>query len=304
MVELRHLRYFRAVAEEENFRRAAERVHVDQSPLSRSERELEHLIGVELFVRSRRGTRITPAGTKMLEEVNDIFDAIEDAFQAVRKVAGRQRLFLRVGIADGLAQLRLSQCLSQWRGAVPQIGIQLSECRATRLADALRREEIDIGLSFGVEDMEGVAQEPAWSDTIVVVLPAAHALASRETLSIDEVIGQALIVYDPAHKPGLCRQLDTLIRGHAGSQCLTVAGMASSLSGFITQIGAGYGIGLADTGHLQMLARPDIAIVPLEDRSATLTTYVLWKEPTTALDTSVQQFLAHVRTAGSKAIGS
>ena len=121
---------------------------------------------------------------------------------------------------------------------------------------------------------------------------------------MDEVIGQALIVHDPAHKPGLCHQLETLIRSRAGSQCSTVAGMASSLSGFITQIGAGYGIGLADAGHMQVLARPDIAIVPLADRSAELTTYVLWKQPTTTLDDCVQRFVAHMRTAGSKAIVS
>ena len=304
MVELRHLRYFRAVAEAENFRRAAERVHVDQSPLSRSVRELEDHIGVELFVRSHRGTRITPAGAKMLEEVKVIFDTIEDAFQAVRKVAGRRRQSLRVGIADGLAQLRLSHFLSHWRSAFPLIELHLIECHAVELAEALRRDEIDIGLSFGVDDMEGVARETAWSDAVVVVLPAAHALASREALSMDEVIGQTLVLFDPAHKPGLCRQLDTLIRSNTSSQRPRVAGMAAGLPGFITQIGAGFGIGLADAGHMATLARPDIAIVPLADRSVAVKTFVLWKQSMAALDDSIHQFVTHLRTEGSKAIVS
>lgn len=77
MIELRHLRYFRVVAEEQNFHRAAERIPVDLSALSRAVRELEEHVGVELLARSPAGTRITPAGARMLEDVRGIFDAIE-----------------------------------------------------------------------------------------------------------------------------------------------------------------------------------------------------------------------------------
>ena len=126
MIELRHLRYFRAVAEEQNFHRAAERIPVDLSALSRAVRELEDYVGVELLVRSPAGTRITPAGARMLDGVRGIFDAIEQATRAAREVDGRERLPLRIGIADGLIQPMLTQCLALWREGA-QCELQLDD---------------------------------------------------------------------------------------------------------------------------------------------------------------------------------
>ncbi|MFT3815817.1 MAG: LysR family transcriptional regulator [Acidovorax sp.] len=105
-----HLHYFRAVPEEQNFHRAAERIPVDLSALSRPVGELEDHVGVELLVRSLASTRITPAGAQMRYSVRGIFDAIEQATRAAREVDGRERPPLRIGIADGLIQPMFTQC--------------------------------------------------------------------------------------------------------------------------------------------------------------------------------------------------
>lgn len=297
MIELRHLRYFRAVAEEQNFHRAAERIPVDLSALSRAVRELEEHVGVELLVRSPAGTRITPAGARMLDEVRGVFDAIEQAVRAAREVDGRERLPLRIGIADGLIQPMLSQCLAQWREAVPEIGLELTELRALLMAEALRREEIDVGFTFGLCRAEGLVQEPAWSYSLLVLMPAGHELADRPSLALSDVIGEPLIVCDPDYKPGVHHQVDRLLRQAAGDAVLDIAGKAGSLASFLTQIGAGYGIGLVDVGHMQTMARPDLAMVPLADPEAELVTHMLWKPPRDGqpLHASVRRFVEHVR---------
>lgn len=120
MIELRHLRHFIAVAEELNFRRAAERVHIDQTPLSRTIRDLEDQLGVQLFVRAPRKLHLTPAGLRLLKEAHKVFIRIERAYRAVRDTDARFRAPLRIGVADGIAQPKLSECIVRWREVAPE----------------------------------------------------------------------------------------------------------------------------------------------------------------------------------------
>ena len=114
MIELRHLRYFIAVAEELNFRRAAERVHIDQTPLSRTIRDLEERWGVTLFVRAPRRLELTPAGIKLLAHARSLLIRLERTKRAVLAVDKRYREPLRIGLDDCMAQLRLAECLASW----------------------------------------------------------------------------------------------------------------------------------------------------------------------------------------------
>jgi DNA-binding transcriptional LysR family regulator len=150
MMELRHLRYFIAVAEELNFRRASERVHIDQTPLSRTIRDLEGQLGAQLFVRAPRKLHLTPAGLRLLKEARKVFIRIERAQRAVRETDARVKAPLRIAVADGIAQPKLSECLVRWRKVAPEVPLELTEMRAEELAAALRREEIDAGFSFGL----------------------------------------------------------------------------------------------------------------------------------------------------------
>ncbi len=291
-MELRHLRYFIAVAEELNFHRAAERIHIDQSPLSRTIRELETHLGVALFARTQRSIRITPAGTRMLEEARAILMRIDQALRAVREMDGRCRAPLRVGIADRLAQPALAFRLAQWREQVPHTGLQITEMRAAELAMALRREELDVGFSFGVPEADGIVQQVAWTDSLMVLLPAGHALATQGRLTLPQVVEHPLVAYDPDCIPGAHRQIDMLIRRSTSTP--KIVDHASGLAGLITKIGAGCGIGLVDTGHMQMLSRPDIVAVPLVDDTAVLSTYILHKRLKTALSEVLERFIAHM----------
>ena len=100
LIELRHLRYFIAVAEELNFRRAAERVHIDQTPLSRAIRDLEDRLGVVLFIRRPRGLQLTPAGGKLLDHARRLLIRLERTKRVVREIDARHREPLRVGVDE------------------------------------------------------------------------------------------------------------------------------------------------------------------------------------------------------------
>lgn len=293
MIELRHLRHFVAVAEELNFRRAAERIHIDQTPLSRTIRDLEDQLGVQLFVRAPRKLYLTPAGLRLLKEARKVFIRMERAQRAVRETDARFRAPLRIGVADGIAQPKLSQCLVSWRGVAPEIELELTEMRASELAEALQREELDAGFSFGVPDDDAIAQQPAWSFAAMALLPHGHELASRSELNLADLLAFPLLSYDAGRQPGLLQQMRAILQRHTASP--TIAGKACTQNGYVTRIAAGMGVGLGDAGHVATLCRSDVVAVPLREDER-ITTFVLHKHQRFGLPDALQRFVAHAKT--------
>lgn len=293
MIELRHLRYFIAVAEELNFRRAAERVHIDQTPLSRTIRDLEDQLGVQLFVRALRKLHLTPAGQRLLKETRKIFVRVERVHRVVRETDARFRAPLRIGVADGIAQPKLSECLVRWRSVAPEIPVELAEMRASELADALQREELDVGFSFGLPDDDAIAQFPAWSYPVMALLPRGHELTSQAMLPIAALLAFPLLSCHADRQPGLLRQMQAIVRRHTTTP--TLAGEACTLSGYITRIAAGMGVGLGDTGHVATLCRSDVVAIPLREEER-LTTFVLYKHQRFSLPDALERFVAHAKT--------
>lgn len=292
MIELRHLRYFIVVAEELNFLRASERVHIDQTPLSRTIRDLEDQLGVQLFVRAPRKLHLAPAGLRLLKETRKVFIRVERAYRAVRETDARFRAPLRIGVADGIAQPKLSECLVRWRELAPEIPVELTEMRAPELADALQREELDAGFSFGLPD-DDIAQQPAWSYSVMALLPLGHELASQPVLAIADVLAFPLLTCHADRQPGLRQQMRAIVQRH--TETPTLAGEASTLAGYVTRIAAGMGVGLGDAGHVTTLRRNDVVAVPL-DEDERITTFVLHKHQRFGLPDALQRFVAHAKT--------
>lgn len=292
MVEFRHLRYFIAVAEELTFRRAAERIHIDQTPLSRTIRDLEDQLGVPLFVRMPRKLRLTPAGVRLLKEAHKLFVRLERTKRVVRATDARHRAPLRVGVADGIAQPKLSECFAGWQALAPETPLELSEMSADELAAALRREEIDAGISFGLSEDEAIAQEPAWKYPLMAMLPFGHELAASEKVGLADLLAFPLISCKADRQPGLLQQMRTIVRRY--SPAPTIAGEASSLAGYITRIAAGMGVGLADAGHIATLHRTDVVAVPLQENEH-IVTRVLHKHQRFGLPEDLQRFLTHAK---------
>lgn len=293
MIELRHLRYFVAVAEELNFTRAAERVHIDQTPISRAVRDLEDELGVQLIVRAPRRLRLTPAGTRLLEEVRKLFIRLERTKRVVRQTHSLYRAPLRIGVADGIAQPLLSECLLRWQSIAPEVPLELTEMRARELAAALKHEDLDLGFSFGVPDDDAIDQQPAWRRRVMAMLPCTHELASRSVISLKELLAFPLLSYSEERLPGLFAQMHAIVGKF--TEVTTIAGEACTLPGYVTRIAAGAGVGVGDAGHAQALRRSDVVVVPLVEEEHIIT-YVLHKHQRFGVTEPVQRFLTHVST--------
>lgn len=292
MIELRHLRYFIAVAEELNFRRAAERIHIDQTPLSRTIRDLEDQLGVLLFVRMPRKLRLTPAGARLLKEAHKLLIRLERTQRVVRATDTRYRAPLRIGIADGIAQPKLLECFAGWQALAPETPLELLEMCADEMITALRREEIDAGISFGLPEDKAIVQEPAWDYPLLAILPFGHELASLEKVALADLLAFPLISCKVDRQPGLLQQIRAIVQRYGPAP--TIAGQASSLAGYVMRIAAGMGVGLADAGHVATLHRSDIVAVPLKEDERIITC-VLHKRQRFGLTEELQRFLTHAK---------
>ena len=147
-MELRQLRCFIAVAEELHFARAAERLHIDQSPLSRTIKELEEELGARLFVRTTRSTQLTRAGRLLLEHVPRIFTALEQARDSVRSASNGYHGQLRIALSDGITPSRLPALLAQCREEDPEVEVRLFEVPLAQQIKGLHDDLYDAGFSM------------------------------------------------------------------------------------------------------------------------------------------------------------
>ena len=145
-MELRLLRYFVAVAEELHFARAAERLGVEQSPVSRAMRNLEATLGVQLFDRSAHQTRLTWAGQVFLGECRRVLATVEQAVSAAKAAAQGYQGYLRIAICDSLAQPHIATLLARSREEEPELEIRVFELPFAQQLKGLHNDLLDIGL--------------------------------------------------------------------------------------------------------------------------------------------------------------
>lgn len=273
-MDVRHLRYFLALAEEQHFGRAAVRAHVEQSPLSRTISQLEEELGVPLFIRSRQGTILTPAGEALQAYARRILTAFEQARREVAAIGGLPPV-LHIGLSDGLAQPRLSDLFHRWQEIEPTAQLRITELPAYQQQDALQTEHIDIGLGFGASTAKSMVAEPIWSDPMRVVVPHDNVLAQHTSLTFAAIAAYPLVLCHPRLKSGLREQIETMLQT-AGFVPASVE-TADTLAGMIVRVGAGHGLGFLDANHAQTLMRPDVVMVPLAEPLAYLTVQAVTK---------------------------
>ncbi|MGC8400151.1 LysR family transcriptional regulator [Enterobacter mori] len=177
-MELRHLRCFLAVAEELHFARAAEKLHMEQSPLSRTIKELEEDLGEQLFVRTSRSTRLTRAGKLFLEHVPRVFSALQQARDSVKAAANGFHGQLRIALSDGITPSRLPALLALCRQEEPEVDIRLFQVPLAQQIKGLQDDLYDVGFAQSNEVGDGIAAEAVWNDPLMVAVPARHHCSS------------------------------------------------------------------------------------------------------------------------------
>jgi DNA-binding transcriptional LysR family regulator len=213
LMELRHLRYFVAVAEELHFRRAAERLHVAQPAVSEQIRKLEQELGVQLLNRTHRSVSLTPAGSAMLVESRRVLRQAEVAQQAARDADRRAAHKLRVGcLCDAFPQ-PLARALGQLGSVMPSIDLSLETGTGTGLIDDVRAGRLDVAAVCLPARLHGLRAVSFTREATVAALPLMHRLPDGDSIAIEQLSESNLVVLpravNPAFHDGVaaaCRQ--------------------------------------------------------------------------------------------------
>jgi len=205
-MELRHLRYFVAVAEELNFTRAAKRLRISQPPLSLQIRQLEKELGTPLFRRLTRGIELTDAGKLLLEQARSILKQVEDAAVGVRGRGRGETGRVIVG-ANGacfhpLVLKVLYECMTRYPSLT--VAVEVEVTNTSLLIAWLRTGQIDACLiSLPIDDSEGLAIEPLIDEDCVIALPHRHALANSASASLASLAKEKFVLFHRSFNPGM-----------------------------------------------------------------------------------------------------
>lgn len=275
-MELRHLRCFMVLAEELHFTRAAERLHIEQSPLSRTIRELEAELGALLFDRNRRGTRLTQAGSVFLQDVHRLFSTLERARENVKAVSSGHLGTIRIAVPRGYIDPRLSTFLARCREEDPGVEIRLIEVTLAELLRGLRSGRFNAGIAYSADVGNGIVAEPIWTDPLVAAVPARHPLLSHKRVALEDLLRYPLVMADRRIFGDCCCELNQSLLA-AGCK-LRVVEHVASMEMMLTLVAAGYGVGLTSAARVRVCVRPGIVIRPLAALDAIHTTYLLRPE--------------------------
>lgn len=202
-MELRHLRYFRMVANELHFGRAAEKLHIAQPPLSKQIQDLEAELGFELFIRTKRSVALTPAGQAFSIEVTQIFQQLDRAIDIGRKTSRGELGQISIGFVGSATYNILPLMLQQFRYQYPNVQIELHELTTDRQLIWLREGRIDLGLIRPPIIAPDLASQVIFQESLVVALPINHHLAGADFIELASLAVEPFILFPRELAPGL-----------------------------------------------------------------------------------------------------
>ncbi|WP_016692248.1 LysR family transcriptional regulator [Rhodococcus rhodochrous] len=291
-MELRQLQAFLAVAEELHFGRAAERLHIAQSPLSQTIRALERELGAELFARTTRSVQLTAAGESLLGPARVIAAQIEIARTVVRSTASGVTGVVSVGFGGASGYTVISQLTRPLEERCPGIELDLRPQTYTgEVLDLVSQGLLDMGI-VGLPVPRDVATETVRQESLMVALPADHRLAAREELDAADLAGERFVVYPAAHGSSVREMTFTVC--HSAGFTPAIAREAPDPYSLLALVGAGVGVAVvvASTTDITVTG---VRYVPLRN-SPVLPIALAWRRdnPAPAVRRVVDVLRAHV----------
>jgi LysR family transcriptional regulator, hca operon transcriptional activator len=192
-MELRHLRYFVAVAEAGSLTVAARKLHTSQPSLSRQIRDLEEEIGAQLLTRRARGIELTPAGRAFVEHARSVLSQVEAAAKAARRVAHPAKPCFIIGFLTGHELTWMPEALQILRDELPNIDVMISSQYSPQLADALLKGTVDAAFLRREQGVPELAFRPLVEEPLVVILPSDHRLAALKAISPRDLVGETFV---------------------------------------------------------------------------------------------------------------
>jgi len=261
-MELRHLRYFIAIAEELSFSKAAVRLHISQPPLSQQILDLERELGVRLFERGPRQVKLTHAGEAFLSEARATLSQAGNAVLTAQRADRGEVGQLHIGYLTSATNASFAAIIRDFRQQLPQVALHLRDMNEVDMLRAIREGSVHAALLRAVPEDDELAIAPLWTDTINVALPAAHPLARKKSISIRDLAAESFIILDPSFYPIasncfmlVCREVGFIPR---------ITQHASDYLSLLWLVASGLGITLA-TDSLRDLQRDGMIWKPLRD---------------------------------------
>lgn len=295
-MDLRHLRYFQAVAEELSFSRASRRLHIAQPALSRAVQELEQELGVRLIERDRRHVALTPAGAVLLHESAVLLERLEESLRRVRRTAAGEEGELRLGYIGPPTQGFLGRLLHEYRSRYPKVSVHLEERTPERVWEMVAKGRLSVALTRplpgqGEKSLETLLLR---KEPLGIVVPRTHPLAERESVSWKSLAREPLVVL--ARREGVGLHDEILAACRAAGFTPRIAYSPSLMGTVLSYVEAGAGIGIATDSVAAAAMPPALAYVPVTPER-TVPLVLAWNAeealpPVTAFRELVEEWLA------------
>ena len=269
-MELRQLRYFVAVAEELNFRRAAEKLYMQQPPLSRQIRQLESELGVELFYRTKRSVVLTESGKAFLDEAKL---TLAQARRAIEVVRVKNINKLTIGFSICAFDRVIPELIQEYRQQYPETEVNLIEMSKEKQITALLDHHIDLGFCYAPISQPELEFVTVLSEPLMIVLPVDHSLAKKEQIELRLLQKESFILCPKEVKPDVRQQIEQLCMKE-GFQ-LKVVREASPPEVQLRLVESGIGISLLAASS-QMRHNATVVYRPLVDPIPTLKIAAVW----------------------------
>jgi LysR family transcriptional regulator, benzoate and cis,cis-muconate-responsive activator of ben and cat genes len=276
-MELRHLRYFTAVAEEENVSRAALKLHVSQPGLSRQIRDLEDEIGFQLFERSAKSLRLTGAGKVFLGEARAVLQHADEAVKKARAAAGGTSSEINVGYAPSLTVQILPQALRVFQEKFPKVRVALHDLSTEEMLAQLGEKKLQVALTVRPpgKSLRGLQfQELARYEMCVAVAPK-HPLAKLKSVSLEQISREPLMAYSRKDYPEYHEMLEKLF-APVGRRP-DIAGEHDGVTSIVAAVEAGRGFALVPS-CVACMAGPRLKLLPLRPALPPVPVVAIWRK--------------------------
>ncbi|TDV55952.1 LysR family transcriptional regulator [Actinophytocola oryzae] len=274
-MELRHLRAFRAVARTLSFTRAATELHYAQSSVTEQIQALETELGSRLFDRRGRKLELTPAGARLIEYADRVLLLVEEARSAVVDDPDEPSGELTIGALETLCAHRLPSVLARYRAACPRVKVIVREGNRGELYGAVRRGELDAGLTFGSPPAdEALAGRTLAHDRLMVVAPTTHRLSSLDEVRMLDLHREPFLATEPGC--GFREMYDRAVGG-LGPDGPVVIAEVTSFAALCSCVAAGMGCALLpEIAVSGPVARGEVAAIPLAGAESRTTVTMTW----------------------------
>ncbi|MGK9175537.1 LysR family transcriptional regulator [Yokenella regensburgei] len=273
-IELRHLRYFVAVAEELHFGHAAARLNISQPPLSQQIQILEQQIGARLLARTNRSVTLTPAGRQFLADCRQILGQVDEAAARAARLHHGETGELRIGFTSSAPFIKaVSDTLSTFRQRYPDVHIQTREINTRAQFTPLNEGELDLGLMRNTQLPETLAWEVILREPLLAMIHRDHPLAMRPGVSLVELAREPFVFFDPHVGTGLYDDILGLLRRYQLTPTITQeVGEAMTIVGLVA---AGLGVSILPASFRRIQLN-EIRWVPILEEDAISEMWLVW----------------------------